>query len=162
MKILVCVDRSAASEKLIQYVIELLRPRAGQDQIVLFHVAELLPEFLLSDHPEPGMTSHSLAERWAGKARQSGEDLLQRSRQTFIQKGFPADQVTILLDFENCRPESKKVAAALAIIREMQSGNYDLVCLGRRGASQLSLSLIGSVTEKVLREAHGRSVLVID
>lgn len=162
MKVLVCLDRSEASRKMVRTVTEWLKPRSGQDQFVLYHVAEYLPEFLLSDHPEPGMTSRSLAERWASRARQDGEKLLEDVKQTFLAAGFPDSSVTCKLDLEDCLPESKKVAAALAIIREMQSGDYQLVCIGRRGASQLSLSLIGGVTEKVIREAHGRSVLVVD
>ena len=52
--------------------------------------------------------------------------------------------------------------AALAIIEEMQGGQYDLVVLGRRGASPAAESFVGSVTEKVLREARGKTVWVVD
>lgn len=162
MNVLVCVDRSEVSRKLVRRVAEWLGRRAGEDQITLYHVAEFLPEFLLSEHPEPGLTSRSLAERWATRARTDGEKLLQDMADQLIAGGLPAGVVSRKLDLEECLPESKKVAAALAIIREMQAGNYDLVCIGRRGASELSLSLIGGVTEKVIREAHGRSVLVVD
>jgi len=162
VKVLVCVDRSEASRKVIRAVTEWLGSRAGQDQFVLFHVAEFLPEFLLSDHPEPGLTSRSLAERWATRARNDGEKLLQETKAAFVAAGIPESCLTCKLDLEDCLPESKKVAAALAIIREMHAGDYHLVCIGRRGASQLAVSLIGGVTEKVIREAHGRSVLVVD
>jgi nucleotide-binding universal stress UspA family protein len=162
VNVLVCVDRSEVSRKVIARVADWLACRAGRDQITLYHVAEFLPEFLLSEHPEPGLTSRSLAERWASRARSDGEALLKDSMDQLIAGGLPASAVSCKLDLEGCLPESKKVAAALAIIREMQSGQYDLVCIGRRGASELSVSLIGGVTEKVVREAHGRSVLVVD
>ena len=68
MNILVCVDRSEASRKVVRVAASLLKGRGGQDKLTLYHVAEFLPEFLLSDHPEPGMTSRGLAERWAGNA----------------------------------------------------------------------------------------------
>jgi nucleotide-binding universal stress UspA family protein len=162
VKVLVCVDRSEASRKAIRRVTEWFGRRAGDDQFTLYHVAEFLPEFLLSDHPEPGLTSRSLAERWATRAKSDGDKLLQETKDLLIAGGIPAAAVSTKLDLEDCLPESKKVVAALAIIREMQSGNYDLVCIGRRGASELAVSLIGGVAEKVLREAHGRSVLVVD
>jgi len=161
VKVLVCVDHSETSKKVVQKAGTLLRKAAG-DQVTLFHIAEFLPEFLLSERPETGMTSHTLAERWAARAKDDGEALLARSKASIIEAGLTADTVQTKLQLIDCRPESKKVAAALAIIGEMQSGNYDLVVVGRRGASDLSLSLIGGVAEKVLREAHGRSVLVID
>lgn len=161
MKVLVCVDHSEASKKVVQKAGELLRNHQG-DQVTLFHIAEFLPEFLLSEHPEAGMTSHSLADRWSARAKADGESLLASSKESIIGAGLAAATVQTKLHLVDCRPESKKVAAALAIIGEMQAGNYDLVVIGRRGASDLSLSLIGGVAEKVLREAHGRSVLVID
>jgi nucleotide-binding universal stress UspA family protein len=162
VKVLVCLDRSEVSRKVIRRVTEWFVQRAGEDQLTLYHVAEFLPEYLLSDHPEPGLTTRSLAERWAAKARTDGENLLKEAQESLIAGGFPASALSCKLDLEDCRPESKKVAAALAIIREMQSGQYDLVCIGRRGVSELAVSPIGGVTEKVIREAHGRSVLVVD
>jgi nucleotide-binding universal stress UspA family protein len=164
VNVLVCVDRSDASRKVVGFVAELLKGRgaAGQDRITLYHVAEFLPEFLLSDHPEPGMTSRGLAERWASRAKSDGERVLAERQQELIAAGLPAESVQVKLDLKDCLPESKKVAAALAIIEEMQGGNYDLVCIGRRGASELAVSFIGGVTEKVIREAHGRSMLVVD
>jgi nucleotide-binding universal stress UspA family protein len=162
VNILVCVDRSEASRKVVRVAADLLKGRGGQDKLTVYHVAEFLPEFLLSDHPEPGMTSRGLAERWAGKAKEDGERVLAERKQELIAAGLSATAVETKLDLKDCLPESKKVAAALAIIGEMQSGKYDLVCIGRRGASELALSFIGGVTEKVIREAHGRSVLVVD
>jgi len=164
VNVLVCIDRSEASRKVVRFVAGLLKARVadGQDRITLYHVAEFLPEFLLSDHPEPGMTSRGLAERWAAKAKDDGDRVLAERKQELLAAGIPAAAVQTKLELKDCLPESTKVAAALAIIGEMQSGNYDLVCIGRRGASELAISFIGGVTEKVIREAHGRSMLVVD
>lgn len=162
MKVLLPVDRSEASTKVVQFVSQFLAGRGRQDQVIVYHVAEFLPEFVLSDVPEPGLTTRSLAERWASRAKADGEALLVEKQQSLVKAGLPAECVQTKLELKDCLPESKKVAAALAIIGEMQSGGYDLVCLGRRGASGLSASLIGGVAEKVLREGHGRSVLVVD
>lgn len=160
MKVLLPVDRSTASSKAVQFVGKLLAGRGGQDQVTLYHVAEFLPEFVLSDTPEAGLTTRSLAERWATRAKADGEALLEEQKQALIAAGVSSVQTR--LELKDCLPESKKVVAALSIIAEMQTNAYDLVCIGRRGASALSQSLIGGVAEKVLREAHGRSVLVVD
>lgn len=162
MKVLLPVDRSEASSKAVQFVGKLLAGRSGQDQVTVYHVAEFLPEFVLTDLPEAGLTTRSLAERWATRAKTDGETLLAEQKQALIAAGLSADAVETKLELKDCLPESRKVAAALTIIGEMQSNAYDLVCIGRRGASVLSHSFIGGVAEKVLREAHGRSVLVVD
>ncbi len=162
MKVLLPVDRSPASSKAVQFVGKLLAGRGGQDLVTVFHVAEFLPEFVLTDLPEAGLTTRSLAERWATRARTDGEALLAEQKQALIAAGLSADTVQTKLELKDCLPESRKVAAALTIIAEMQGNAYDLVCIGRRGASALAQSFIGGVAEKVLREAHGRSVLVVD
>lgn len=162
MKVLLPVDRSSASSKAVQFVGKLLAGRGSQDQVILYHVAEFLPEFLLTDTPEAGLTTRSLAERWATRAKADGEALLIEQKQALVGAGVNAASVQTKLELKDCLPESKKVAAALSIIAEMQTESYDLVCIGRRGASALSQSFIGGVAEKVLREAHGRSVMVVD
>ncbi len=162
MKVLLPVDRSEASSKAVQFVGKLLAGRGGQDQVTIYHVAEFLPEFVLTDIPEAGLTTRSLAERWATRAKSDGETLLAEQKQALIAAGVAAEMVQTKIELKDCLPESKKVAAALTIIAEMQHNAYDLVCMGRRGASAMSHSLIGGVTEKVLREAQGRSILVVD
>jgi nucleotide-binding universal stress UspA family protein len=162
VKVLLCVDRSDASKKAVQFLADLVAPRGTKDTLTLLHVAEFLPEFVLSDHPEPGLTSRSLAERWAAKAQAEGEKVLEQARELCIASGVVAGQVQTKLALKDCLPESKKVAAALAIIEEMQNGDYDTICLGRRGASELALSFIGGVAEKVIREARGKHVILVD
>lgn len=162
MKVLLPVDDSAASAKAVQFVAQFLAARGSKDQVILYHVAEFLPEYVQSNTPEPGMTTRSEASAQAKQAKADGEALLGRQKQALVAAGVAAEAVQTKLGETDCLPESKKVAAALAIIAEMQSGNYDLVCIGRRGASGLQSSLIGGVAEKVLREGQGRSVLVVD
>ena len=88
--------------------------------------------------------------------------MLAEHKQALLKAGVASAAVQTKLQVTDCLPESKKVAAALAIIGEMQSGTYDLVCLGRGGATGLAASFIGSVAEKVLRAGQGRSILVVD
>lgn len=162
MKVLVCVDRSEASAKAVAVAAKTIGSQGSQVHWTLLHIAEFLPEFLLSDHPEAGQTSRTLAERWASNAKSAGEQQLHKAQAALEAAGIPAASIAQKLVLKDCLPESKKVAAALAIIAEMQAENYDLVVIGRRGAAELSVSMVGGVTEKVLREAHGRSVLVVD
>lgn len=163
MKVLVCVDHSDSSRKAVAFVGRVLGTCSASDlKITLFHVAEFLPEFVLTDSAEPGLTPRSLAEKWGARARQDGEQLLNEQMSALSGAGIPATALETRLIATDCLPESRKVAAALSIIEEMKSGAYDVVCIGRRGASQLTSSFIGGVAEKILREAAGRTVWVVD
>jgi len=163
VNVLICVDHSAASTKAVQFAAGLLgkSSQAGLS-VTLLHVAELLPEFVLSDQPAPGMTSRALAETWGEKAQSQGRQLLESCQQTLTAAGVPQSGVQLKLLTKDCLPESRKVAAALSLIEEIQHGPYDVVCLGRRGASQLGSSFIGGVAEKVIRECQGKTVWLVD
>lgn len=130
--------------------------------VTVFHVAELLPEYLLRDHPAPGLPPRDLASAWGDKAQAQGRQLLADAKQALVKAGVPAGSLNEKLSLTNCLPEAKKVAAALSIIDEIREGRYDVVCLGRRGASQLESSFIGGVAEKVIRECQGKTVWLVD
>jgi nucleotide-binding universal stress UspA family protein len=163
VNVLICVDHSPASRKAVQFVAGLLGKTAVPDlSITLFHVTELLPEYVLSEQPAPGMTQRSLAESWAERAIAEGRKLLDENHQELLFAGVAASRIQLKLSTTNCLPESKKVAAALAIIDEVKDGPYTVVCLGRRGASQLASSFIGGIAEKVIRECQGKTVWLVD
>lgn len=163
MKVLVCVDHSDSSRRAVAFAGKVFGQGAASDlKITLFHVAEFLPEFVLTDHAEPGLTPRSLAAMWATRAKDDGEKLLGEQKEVLASAGIPAGSLETKLIATDALPEARKVAAALTIIEEMQSGKYDIICIGRRGASQISSSFIGGVAEKILREAAGRTVWVVD
>lgn len=163
VKVLICVDHSDASQKAVTFAGQVLGKMPQQDlRVTLFHAAELLPEFVLSDQPAPGMTSRVFAEAWADRAKSQGQNLLNEQQAALKSAGVAAGSLTAKLSTMSCLPEAKKVAAALAVIEEVKSGGYDVVCLGRRGASQLAASFIGGVAEKVVRECQGKTVWLVD
>lgn len=163
MNVLMCVDHSDSSKKAVAFAANLLGKISGKElSITLFHVAELLPEYLLSDDPAPGLTLRDLAKAWSERSKMRGQELLAQVRQEFLQAGVPAECLREKLSTMDCLPESKKVAAALSLIEEMQNGPYNVVCIGRRGASGLGSSFIGGIAEKVIRESAGITVWLVD
>ena len=163
VNVLICVDHSAASTKAVQFAAGLLgKSSLSELSVTLLHVAELLPEYVLSDQPAPGMTPRTLAEAWGERAQQQGQQLLDLHQQTLTNAGIARTSLHSKLLTRDCLPESRKVAAALTLIEEIQQGPYDVVCLGRRGASHLGSSFIGGVAEKVIRECQGKTVWLVD
>ncbi len=163
MNVLVCIDHSEASAKTVRFVAKMFGMGSARNgNICLFHVAELLPDFVLSDNSEPGMTPKALADQWADRAKAKGDALLAAQRDVLLKSGVPEGSVVTHLHQVNCLPEARKVAAALTIIDEMKSKDFDVICLGRRGASEFESSFVGSVAEKVVREARGKTVWLVD
>jgi len=56
----------------------------------------------------------------------------------------------------------KKGEIADAILEEAELGKYDTLILGRRGISRVREALQGSVSTKVVREARGCAVVVVE
>ena len=165
MKILLAVDKSAASDKAVRFVANILAD-CGPDEVslTLLHIVESIPEFLVDggggSHPRE--LYRQVVEEWETGRRNEGQQLLDQQRRALIDAGLPETAIESKLVVKESRPEAKKVIAALSIIEEMQRGDYSVVALGRRGLSAAQGSFLGSVAEKVLREANGRTVWVID
>jgi nucleotide-binding universal stress UspA family protein len=81
---------------------------------------------------------------------------------TLTAAGIAPARIQTKLAQKEGRPEARRVVAALAVIEEMKAGKYDIVVIGRRGNSAAVESFIGGVAEKVVREAHGRTVWIVD
>ncbi len=165
MKVLIAVDGSDVSRKAVAFAGNVLGRRAERDvEVTLFHVAESLPEFLLH-RGGAGGTAASLrqaAEEWAETNRLAGERLLTADREALLQAGIPAPALQTKLCRKEAPPEASRVMAAIAIIEEMRHGNYDVVVIGRRGASATIPTLVGGVAEKIAREAYGRTLWIVD
>jgi len=56
----------------------------------------------------------------------------------------------------------KKLEIADAILEEAELGKYDTLILGRRGLSRVREVFSGSVSTKVVREARGCAVVVVE
>lgn len=162
VKVLLAVDNSDVSRRAVAFAANLLGKRSDRDvEVTVYHVVETVPEFVLAGSQQ-ATALRELADEWAEKNRSAGERLLAEYRETLTHAGIPAPAVQTKLGQKEGRPEAGRVVAALAIIDEMQQGNYDLVVLGRRGASATIPTLLGGVAEKVAREAHGRTICIVD
>lgn len=165
MKILLAVDKSAASDKAVAFVGDLLSGRRSDDvSITLLHIVESMPDYLLYEGSKGRSREiyEQLVHEWEVSRRQVGQKLLDEQQQRLVESGVPVDGIETKLVEKESRPESKKVVAALSLIEEMNRGDYSVVALGRRGSTAAEGSFLGSVAEKVLREAAGRTVWVID
>lgn len=161
---LLAVDVSDASEKAVRHVEQMFGSGGPKVQIVLYHVMESLPEYLVSRITGPKQSDEfkSVAQEWVADARQKSRELLEKHQQSLTEAGIASASIETKIVEVEAMPGAQKVIAAVAIIEEMKQGKYDLVCLGRRGSSGMISVFPGSVAEKVLREAAGVTVWIVD
>jgi nucleotide-binding universal stress UspA family protein len=165
LNILLTIDHSEASRKAVRFVGEMVGGRPAEfATVTLFHVIESLPDFVISgtSHPQLASAFRDVAQEWTETDRRSGDKLLAERKKQLVELGVAAQSIQTKLVVKNALPEAKKVMAALAIIEEMKQGPYTVVCLGRRGASAADGVFPGSVASKVIREAQGKTVWVVD
>lgn len=165
MHLLLAVDYSDASDKAVKFVSSCFgKSPADNLKVTLFHVAESLPSFVIPAHhmAESEQIFAEAADAWEKANQKAGEELLAKYRDQLVSAGLAASAVAIKLAQRDSLPEAKQVVAAQTIISEMQSGSYDVVVLGRRAKSAMSDSFVGTVASKVLREATGKTVWIVD
>ncbi|MDA0835076.1 MAG: universal stress protein [Planctomycetota bacterium] len=164
MKILLAVDASDASEKAVRHVGAIFGSGGPRVQITLYHAMESLPEYLVSriTGPQQSEEIRNIAQEWVADTRQKARELLSHYQTTLIDAGLPAAAIEIRIAEVEAMPGAQKVVAAVAIIEEMKQGQYEIVCLGRRGDSGMISVFPGSVAEKVLRQAASVTVWIVD
>jgi nucleotide-binding universal stress UspA family protein len=161
VKILLAVDPSDASRKAVEFVGRLFaQGRPSNLSVTLLHVVDSLPDFIAARASDPAF--QQVAAEWSSSSRNDGEKLLKYCRGKLEAAGIPGNALSEKLITKDALPEARKVVAVLAVIEEMKSGRYDVVAVGRRGTSSASGAFPGSVAEKILREAQGTTVWVVD
>jgi nucleotide-binding universal stress UspA family protein len=151
-KILLALDGSEPSIKAARYVANLLgnQPEVA---VTVFHVhSPHLPSLMdvegyenLSEPPQEELEeAKALAE----------SQIFAPTREMLEQAGF--SQTHIHTEFAVGHD------VAHEILEVCKAGNYDTVVMGKRGLSRIRTFLTGSVTEKVVRHASGRTVWVVE
>ena len=162
VNLLVAIDDSETARKSVAFAARLASGgSAASTRVTLLHVVECLPEYITRQSSKGG-SYEVVAREWADANRKAGENLLSSHRSALISAGVPADRIQVKCLQKDALPEAARVVAALAIIAEMKQGNYDTVVIGRRGTSARVESFLGGVAEKIAREAHGRTLCIVD
>jgi len=165
VKILVALDHSNASQETLGFVKNIFGTAQPENlQLVLFHVVESLPQFSFAP-PKDDKSANAIEAAnaaWDSAHETAGEELIAASLKSLVEAGIPESCIGSQICTRESFPKARKTVAALAIIDEMQSGDYQVVCIGRRGSTEYDSVFLGSTAEKVLREAHGKTVWVVD
>jgi nucleotide-binding universal stress UspA family protein len=140
-KILLSVDGSDQSFEAVRYVGQLFPP--NRTEVVLFHVMSKIPESFWDIEKNPTFR-HQLAPvaAWATQQQAAMQEFMEKSRQLFVEQGFPEEAVSI-------KSQERQAGIARDIVREAQE-NYDAVVVGRWGVSKFKDLVWGSIANKLV------------
>jgi nucleotide-binding universal stress UspA family protein len=161
MKILVAVDESEHAERTVRYVGSLLRNASDAD-VTLFHVLKPMPRQYLehggSENPVvEGQLSRQLRneqKEWNRKEQQAECPILLKAQETLEKVGFPSNRVTLKFGHED--------DVVRNILEEAQESGHETIVVGRHGATGKARMFGGGVTERLLRDATGVAVWVVN
>jgi nucleotide-binding universal stress UspA family protein len=160
-RVLVAVDGSKDSTRAVKYVGRLLRTTSDVN-VTLFHVLNPVPPVLRehggSEDPvreeQLGKQLRKDRETWYRKERRLESNILSKARQTLEQTGFRASRIRLKFGYED--------DVAGTILEEAQKGRYQTIVVGRHGVSGLKKFFFGGITRKLLQQATGRAVWVVE
>ena len=161
MRILLAVDESENSHRVVQYVGSLLR-RTPDVAVTLFHVLKPMPRELLehggSENPaaeaQLSVQLRDEQEAWIRKERESECHVLKKACETLTQSGFDTGRVALKFGHED--------DIARNILEEARSGRHETIVVGRHGTSRIKRIFGGGVTDQLLRDAKGFAIWVVE
>jgi len=161
MRVLLAVDESENSHRVVQYVGSLLR-RTPDVAVTLFHVLKPMPRELLehggSESPSAeiqlSVQLHSEQDAWIRKERESEYHVPRKACETLTQAGFDTSHVALKFGHED--------DIARNILEEARSGHHETIVVGRHGTSRIKRIFGGGVTDQVLRDAKGLAIWVVE
>jgi nucleotide-binding universal stress UspA family protein len=161
MRILLAVDESENSHRVVQYVGSFLA-RTPDVIITLFHVLKPMPRELLehggSENPAAeAQLSVQLRDKqavWLRKERESECHVLRKACETLEQSGFDMTRVEVKYGHED--------DIARNILEEARSGHHDTIVVGRQGTSRIKRIFGGGVTDHILRDGKGFAIWVVE
>ena len=160
MRILLAVDESENSHRVVQYVGSLLG-RTPEVAVTLFHVLKPMPRGLLehggSENPaaeaQLSVQLRDEQEAWIWRERESECHILKEAWETLAQSGFDMSHVVVKYGHDD--------NIARNILEEARIGHHETIVVGRHGMSR-SKRVFGAVTDQLLRDAKGFAIWVVE
>ena len=180
-KILVALDASAGAWRAVEYVARTFGPTPGVE-IVLFHILTGLPPAFWDDghvliakekesrqrlvanwqneqeknlQDQEKEARERLIAQWQADQEKNWQGVVGKAKDTLVAAGIPAASVTAKF-----KPKHYDVAEDL--VNEAVSSGCSTIVLGRRGLGKAKTLILGSVTSKVVNNAKGCAVTIVE
>jgi nucleotide-binding universal stress UspA family protein len=157
-KLVIALDSSAGAWSAVEYVAEAFGQTPGL-QVTLLHVLSGLPPAFWDDghilEEKEKESRQRLVAGWQQEQEKKWQGLVKKAHDRLTKAGVPKDAVV-----NKFKPKNYDVAED--ILNEAKAGNFDTIVMGRRGLSMAKTLLLGSVTHKVVQNAKGCAVIIVE
>jgi nucleotide-binding universal stress UspA family protein len=157
-KILVALDASAGAWRAVEYVARTFGQAPGVEVTLLNILTGLPPAFWDDGHileDKEREARQRLIAQWQADQEKNWQGLLAKAKESLVAAGIPAAAVA-----GKFKPKYYDVAED--IINEAVNAGCSTVVMGRRGLGKAKALLLGSVTTKVVQNARGCAVTIVE
>ncbi len=160
-RILVCLDDLEHSKKIAMYVGDIMRNKENL-QITLFHCIPSddldlgASELELSANDKVSIDK-VLDEYYQDKEEEeifNCQDVFNSAREILKEAGFNDNNIKDKLVIKN-------MEVAACILREAYNHNYDTIVIAKRRKVKIPITKLGVVTENVLTNAIGKTIILV-
>lgn len=159
-KVLIAVDGSRNSLRAVEYAGLVFAPNP-EARLVLFQILPAISRMNLDKEEIKNIDARKVERPdlaglyWRLEDEEEMHQFFAEAKDLLVQAGLKPKQIKSKFGV-------KKGEIADAILEEAELGNYDTLILGRRGLSRVREFFLGSVSTKVVREARGCAVCVVE
>jgi nucleotide-binding universal stress UspA family protein len=152
-KILLAVDDSQHSRQAVSYAVN-LSAMVNDLHYVLFHVQPVISEFLLQDAKKSARAQAEL-DKLKQKSQDRGQQLLSAHKAEMVRHGISESRIELI-----SQPRTEGAARDILVFAE--KNRYDAILVGRRGATFLLETFMGSVTASLVENSRVIPVWLVD
>ena len=155
-KLLIALDSSEGAWRAVEFVAKVFA-QTPQVEVTLLHILSGLPPafwddgHILSDKERE--SRQRLVDNWQADKEKEWQDLVNKAKDLLTGAGIS----TVVSKF---KPKYYDVAED--IVNEAAEGGSSTIVMGRRGLGAAKTLLLGSITNKVVHNARGRAVIIVE
>jgi nucleotide-binding universal stress UspA family protein len=157
-KILIALDSSEGAWRAVDYAAETFGKTPGVQVTLLQVLSDLPPAFWDDGHildEKEKESRQRLVAGWQKEQEQKWQGLVKKAHDHLTKAGIPKDSV-------HNKFKLKDYDVAEDILNEAETGRFDTIIMGRRGLGLARTLLLGSVTHKVVQNAKGCAVTIVE
>ncbi len=146
------LERKSMSKQLRKPFDRVLVALDGSEDAALaaVYAADMLPR-----HRDLSITLIHIHTDGQGPASKLVQSVLEEAQDILVKAGIPGEKIRLKI-------KERKEGVARDILKEIVSGGYGTIVIGRRGVSRTEQFLFGSVSSKILQNARDCTVWLVD
>lgn len=148
--VLVTLVGAEVSHRVMEYTLQYFA-HLKESRFTFFHVIPAPPSQIWNYEcirDKDSFEEHQQKIRqWLEEKTDKVTQIADEGRQRLIKEGIPAQNITIKL-----KPQERGIARD--ILKELETGNYGIILIGRKGSKKISEFQLGSKANKLLYTAH--------